>query len=72
MQPAQEVFGPARGGYYVAAYACQVGSSDGEYVGYYKICRRRPETYWDASDCVAKGSTRVNEPTEFLAIDSHR
>jgi hypothetical protein len=40
-------------GYYVASYACETGASGERFLGYAKICRRRPDSYWDAS-CVVK------------------
>src|SRR5947208_1930511 len=67
---AQEVFGPTVNGYYVAAYACPVAASGREFVGYYKICRERPVTYWDALECIAKGAAPLVERNEFLAIEA--
>jgi hypothetical protein len=40
-------------GFYVASYACETGASGDRFLGYSKICRRRPESYWDAS-CLVK------------------
>jgi hypothetical protein len=40
-------------GFYVASYACETGGPGERYIGYAKLCRRRPESYWDAS-CLVK------------------
>ncbi|HZY18374.1 MAG TPA: hypothetical protein VFE82_07825 [Ramlibacter sp.] len=40
-------------GFYIASYACETGAAGERYLGYAKICRRRPESYWDAN-CLVK------------------
>jgi hypothetical protein len=40
-------------GYYIASYASETGVAPGGWLGYAKICRRRPESYWDAN-CLVK------------------
>lgn len=40
-------------GFYVAAYASETGGRGERFLGHAKICRRRPESYWDAN-CVVK------------------
>ncbi len=54
-------------GYYVASYACETGEEGERFLGYAKICRRRPESYWDAN-CVVKicGERSHAEPAAAL------
>ena len=40
-------------GFYIASYAAETGAPSGGWLGYAKICRRRPESYWDAN-CLVK------------------
>lgn len=40
-------------GFYIASYAAETGAVSGGWLGYAKICRRRPESYWDAN-CLVK------------------
>ena len=49
----ERMYGPLSG-YFVAAYACEVGEFGRQYVGYFKICGSEPTTYWDA-ECLIKG-----------------
>jgi len=48
----ERITGPHHG-FYIAAYASETGASSEGYLGYAKICRRRPESYWDAN-CLVK------------------
>jgi hypothetical protein len=48
----ERITGPHQG-FYIAAYASETGASAEGYLGYAKICRRRPESYWDAN-CLVK------------------
>ena len=64
----EAVTGPVQGGYFLAAYASRVPESSSRYLGYYKICRERPPTYWEA-DCVWKGCTPFAEDTPNRAIE---
>ncbi|GAC1422400.1 MAG: hypothetical protein NVSMB6_23920 [Burkholderiaceae bacterium] len=52
---ASDVIGPMRG-HYIALYACPMGELGNEYVGYYKLCRLKPERFMDASS-VFDGNT---------------
>jgi hypothetical protein len=47
----ERITGPHQG-FYIASYASETGGAGG-YLGYAKICRRRPESYWDAN-CLVK------------------
>lgn len=48
----ERVSGP-HNGFYIATYACETGGASERYLGYSKICRRKPETYWEAQ-CYVK------------------
>jgi hypothetical protein len=45
----ERITGPHQG-FWIASHAGETGDS---YLGYAKICRRRPESYWDAN-CLVK------------------
>ncbi|MBI2772224.1 MAG: hypothetical protein HYX47_21575 [Burkholderiales bacterium] len=47
------VCGPV-GPFFVAVYAAEMGELGQEFLGYFKICRRSPDNYWDAK-CIFKG-----------------
>ena len=47
----EKTWGPVNG-FYITAYAAQVGDSD-RYCSYVKVCAEPPESYWDA-ECVFK------------------
>jgi hypothetical protein len=40
-------------GFYIASYACETGASGERFLGYAKVCRRKPDSYWDAN-CLVK------------------
>jgi len=51
----ERITGPF-GGHFIASHACDAaegGQDGGRFLGYAKICRRRPGSYWDAS-CLVK------------------
>jgi hypothetical protein len=47
--------GPVKG-YFISVYACQMGELGKEHLGYFKVCRSLPQSYWEA-DCIFKGCT---------------
>lgn len=49
----ERVTGPING-YFVAVYACETGELGERYLGFYKICRGEPASYWEC-DCLIKG-----------------
>lgn len=53
----ERISGPHQG-FYIASYACDAGADDGSFLGYAKICRRRPGSYWDAN-CLLKLSGKA-------------
>jgi hypothetical protein len=57
-----------REGYYVATYACPVGEFGEEYVGYGRLFRTRPDSFWDAFPAV-----EVVVPVSSPSVDqAHR
>ena len=62
----ERITGP-HDGFYIAGYASETGASAEGYLGYAKICRRRPESYWDAN-CLVKicGEGLHAEPARAL------
>lgn len=48
----ERITGPHQG-FYIASYASDTGAAAEGYLGFAKICRRRPESYWDAN-CLVK------------------
>ena len=66
----EEVVGPVHGGYFVAAYPCQLTDSPDEYVGYFKIFTVKPENYWEQAGCILKGRAPMHSATEDAAVAS--
>ena len=62
------VTGPV-GGYYVASFASPAGDWGQAFVGEYKICEERPDSYWSAQAAVAVGTCRHSESTGFGAME---
>jgi hypothetical protein len=48
-------------GYYIAAYACEMGELGNEYLGYYKICRK-PAAYLDAVPLIRTAAKPSRSP----------
>jgi hypothetical protein len=46
----ERISGPYNG-FYIASYAGDGGGPGTKYLGYSKICRGRPDSYWDAHCC---------------------
>ena len=46
----ERVVGPFKG-YYIASYACEMGELGEQFLGFAKLCRVKPEDYWQASAC---------------------
>jgi len=61
----ERITGPHHG-FYIASYASENAPAEG-YLGYAKICRRRPESYWDAN-CLVKmcGEGLHGDPSHAL------
>jgi len=54
-------------GHYIASHACETGADGDRFLGYAKLCRRRPESYWDAN-CVVRicGERLHDRPQDAL------
>lgn len=62
----ERITGPFEG-YFIAAYGCSVGELEDEYIGSYKICETRPESYWKAKRRLI-GWCSHTEPTSLAAM----
>jgi hypothetical protein len=60
-------------GYFIAAYACPTDDAPAAYVGYAKICRSEPESYFEAEDCLLKDSSGIvkSTPEEAMSLAVH-
>jgi hypothetical protein len=62
----QRISGPYDG-FYIATYASESGGPSPAFHAYAKICRGKPENYWDAH-CCAKIAVERLHPTARAAI----
>lgn len=63
----ERVTGPFEG-YFIASYGCCIGELGDEYIGNYKICETRPQSYWKA-DAKFIGWCSHTEPTCLAAME---
>lgn len=63
----ESIEGPFKG-YYVAAYAQAIEDRPGAFVAYAKVCRSRPDSYWEAHDCLLKDSSGMPRPSPAEAV----
>jgi hypothetical protein len=60
-------------GFYIASHASETGAAGERFLGYAKICRRRPDSYWDANCLVKICGDRVHaDPVQALAEAEQR
>lgn len=62
----ERISGPFNG-FYIASYAGESGGPSPSFYAYAKICRGKPENYWDAH-CCAKIPAEQPHPTAQRAI----
>lgn len=63
----ERITGPLMG-FYIASHASETGAAGERFLGYAKICRRRPDSYWDANCLVKICGDRVHaDPAQALA-----
>ena len=62
----ERITGPYNG-FYIASYAGESGGPSPSFFAYAKICRGKPENYWDAH-CCAKLPGEQLHPTAQAAI----
>lgn len=62
----ERISGPFNG-FYIASYAGESGGPTPTFFAYAKICRGRPENYWDAHCCAKIPGERLH-PTAQAAI----
>ena len=62
----ERISGPFNG-FYIASYASESAGPSPSFFAYAKICRGRPDNYWDAH-CCAKIAGEQLHPTAVAAI----
>ena len=62
----EKISGPYNG-FYIASYASESGGLAPSFFAYAKICRGKPENYWDAHCCAKIPGERLH-PTAQAAI----
>jgi hypothetical protein len=67
----ERVTGPFNG-FYIATYASETGGPQPRYLGYSKICRGRPENYWDAHCCAKISGERFHSTPHEAVVDAER
>lgn len=67
----ERIVGPYEG-FYIASYACETGAPGPHYLGYSKICRRRPDSYWDAQCMVKLCGEALHGSAEEAVADVER
>lgn len=68
----ERITGPHMG-FYIATHANEAGAAGERFLGYAKICRRRPDSYWDANCLVKLCGDRLHaDPEQALAEAEQR
>lgn len=67
----EQITGPFQG-FYIASYACETGAPGAHYLGYSKICRRKPESYWDAQCLVKLCGDELHATPQEAVLDAER
>jgi hypothetical protein len=62
----EKISGPYNG-FYIASYASESAVPGSSFFAYAKICRGKPENYWDAHFCAKVSGERLH-PTAQAAI----
>jgi hypothetical protein len=61
----ERIRGPVQG-YFLASYACRVGELGQEFVGYTKLCSRRPRNFWEAAGTITFGDARFHSAPDAM------
>jgi hypothetical protein len=56
----ERITGPFNG-FYIATYAAQAGDAGRSFLAYAKICRGKPDNYWDAHCCAKISTERAHD-----------
>jgi hypothetical protein len=67
----ERITGPHHG-FYIASYATDAGAPSEGYLGYAKICRRRPESYWDANCLVKLCGEGLHDDAQLALDEAHQ
>lgn len=63
----ERISGPFNG-FYIATYAGESGGPSPSFFAYSKICRGKPQNYWDAHCCAKLSGERLH-PTAAAAVN---
>jgi hypothetical protein len=67
----ERISGPYNG-FYIASYACRTIGTGESFLGYSKICRDKPDNYWEAH-CFAKvAGEHVHRTAHDAVADAER
>jgi hypothetical protein len=67
----ERITGPFNG-FFIASYACEAGGDSPSYMGYSKICRGRPDNYWDAHCCAKVSGGRPYGTAQEALVEAER
>lgn len=65
----EQISGPFDG-FYIATYASDAGGPGRNYLGYAKICRSKPDSYWDARCCAKVCGERIHATPQAAIMDA--
>jgi hypothetical protein len=67
----ERISGPFNG-FFIATYACETGGPGPNWLGYSKICRGRPDNYWDAHCCAKVSGERIHDSPQEALLEAER
>jgi hypothetical protein len=67
----ERIIGPYSG-YYIATYASESAGPERAWIGYAKICRHRPDSYWEAEGCAKVSALRERASAGEAVADAER
>jgi hypothetical protein len=67
----ERITGPFNG-FFIATYACETGGPTPSYLGYSKICRGRPDNYWDAHCCAKVSGAQTHATPQEALVEAER
>jgi hypothetical protein len=66
----EEISGPVSG-FYIATYACSVGELGSEYLGYARVFRFRPRSFWDGQAVFEWVAVRISDSASAAHSMAH-
>ena len=67
----ERISGPFNG-FYIASYAGESGSPTPSFFAYAKICRGRPENYWDAHCCAKIPGEQLHQSAQAAIAEAEK